>query len=741
MNSPKISLGTSYLVKSEDLNFAARFFRSEILGNSLLSYFKDNEELKDFPNKKLSLNRKLEIEQEWSFKDELPSELYLAPCIDFEASVNALSPKMTIGECLGVSQVIHKVFVRDGVLKCSKDKEELVPHSLKLLANKFLKEKKKFPLVFIGERFLDLDNKSEKTSDILLWGLREAISSSQKRFLVDGQYLEIDLESKNLKAEKHLKGAKELIVVRNVVSLSKIDEEGLVLRLEEAISESLIQDQFDMVSFGFHKESLKASKILSLSGSLICPKCFQVYLEKEDQKLKEKKTGDFVRGRGRALTPECYFDNLLESEFLEGKISDVLKSLENSTLKEEVTWLKEVFKDSFLVSRSLEDLISNFSQVEKIILYLEACTLRRVSGFYFILELVQEIISEHDLGNLVRAISRATNSGLSFFILSRTDFSQVVKFGKEDISLGGGISLVPFDLKKPKNTNKKGLICKPINKLSLEVKKHLSESLINIYGPVRSGKSEFLKDFVLEKTATSKKKVCKIYFSFQGDEIVYLSNTVEKDFKSFTSLEINYAEEFLLKSVVAKFYSDTRAAKVIGFSKNDFLNFKTSNFKCEECGGFGFLKSELALGYTGFKKCESCVQTGMSEKFKEVSFFDVSYFDLMQMSFREVFSLFEGDRKIKEAAEVFEIFGILDLPFNIWAFQCSKMEKIAFLMAKIVLFGEPGWVYLVENASLGLSHERFMFLKRKLDDTKFSIIFDSYEPIEGLNSNITTVEA
>ena len=525
------------------------------------------------------------------------------------------------------------------------------------------------------------------------------------------------------KEEKEiLSGAREIVLISNLIPLSDIEASEIEARLNEIVSDSVVQGESGLYVFGMKKvgKGFKAGTRISLSGSLICPKCFSVFLDKLSNGV------------------EVLYQGLSKNSLKGKSLREVLETVSTSSLNKQVARIFEIFSGSSFWECKLSDTFSSLSYFQKIIAYIYSLSVRRVSSFYFVFSCLQKPEGENVLKDFYRALYFAKEEGLTFILLG-VGIPDVIEKGLGSKSqVLSGVSFFKLEIEK-------GLLNSELKVSGVSAKKGEPEEvdiqskakgagILCLYGDVASGKTKLLKNFVQTKVgARGKKAQLKVYYSFDGDGIQCLSSSADSKYQKLTSPDYCCAEILDLKSYLAKTFCETRQARKNKLLESDFLNPLTSVFHCLVCKGEGYFRSELPLGYVGHRKCERCEGSGLGDVFREVEFLGVSYFNIWAESFSSVLTRFEGEKRFVELKRVVEGLYLGNIGLSARFFELGKRERANFLLANILLWGQSGAIFMLEHAFDQPSAEfstTITFLNEFLEGQGARLIVSSYRHLK-----------
>lgn len=156
---------------------------------------------------------------------------------------------------------------------------------------------------------------------------------------------------------------------------------------------------------------------------------------------------------------------------------------------------------------------------------------------------------------------------------------------------------------------------------------------------------------------------------------------------------------------IRRFFAGLSEAKARCFTPSHF-SFNSKSGQCPVCKGAGEERVKLDFLSDVSNPCESCAGSRYHKKVLSVTFKNVSISQVLELSFLEARSLFEGVPKIQEKLEMVIRLGLGYLPLGQGSHTLSGGESQRLLVTRDVLLGAgKDGVYLFDEPGKGLHVE------------------------------------
>ncbi len=156
---------------------------------------------------------------------------------------------------------------------------------------------------------------------------------------------------------------------------------------------------------------------------------------------------------------------------------------------------------------------------------------------------------------------------------------------------------------------------------------------------------------------------------------------------------------------IRKVFAATREARVYGFGPGRF-SFNVKGGRCEACEGAGVIKIEMHFLADVYVQCETCKGKRFNEATLRVHYKGHTIFDVLEMSVRQAYDVFENHRAIKRILGTLKDVGLGYINLGQAATTLSGGEAQRVKLAReLAKQGNAHTVYILDEPSTGLHFE------------------------------------
>lgn len=374
----------------------------------------------------------------------------------------------------------------------------------------------------------------------------------------------------------------------------------------------------------------------------------------------------------------------------------------SDTLEERISNLIEVGLDYLTLDRTLPSLSGGELQR----LRLAGLLGSGLTGILYVLDEPTTGLHPHDTAKLLKTLRKIQEAGNTVLVIEHDPdvikhMDYIIDIGPGGGSKGGeivafGTPLEVMTYKKPKLQLEP--YCRPNKILTIrDAREHNLKGidvdipvnqLVLLTGVSGSGKSTFLG--ILDKVART---------SSHFNRVVTVDQATIRNTQSSRSVVATYTKLFdLIRDLFAK----TPAAKIRHFGR-DVFSFNTSNERCENCNGAGYVTIDMAFMPDVEVECAYCHGTRFSEEVLSVKFQGYTIVDILDMTVSDAVSVFREHYNIFVRLDTMKQVGLeyLTLGQSTSTLSGGEAQRIK-LATELSKSSRESTLYLLDEPTTGL---------------------------------------